>query len=110
MQKEVLTENAQARIQNIYYSVAGLSLLGGIAGVVYSNKTGGGFWRGVGYFLLGDIATGVVARVAVLPFTNKIVKEGAVKEENISSGLQIAKIRAAMYEGKSQEWINQQPI
>lgn len=81
MQKEVLTENATARLQNIYYSVSSLSLLGGIAGVIYSNKTGGGFWRGVGYFLLGNIATGVVAGVAVLPFTNKIVKEGTVVKD-----------------------------
>ena len=81
MQKEVLTENAQARLQNIYYSVAGLSLLGGIAGVVYSNKTGGGFWRGVGYFILGNIATGIVTRVVVLPFSNKIVKEGTVVQQ-----------------------------
>ncbi len=73
-----LTDSAQARLLNIQYTTSGLGLLGGIAGVIYSNRTGGHFWRGVGYFFLGSIVVGVAARLVALPFENKIIKEGTV--------------------------------
>jgi hypothetical protein len=71
----MLSQNQEARISNINYACAGLSVLGGVAGVIYSNSTGGGFWRGVGYYLLGSFAVGVGTRVIALPFENKILKE-----------------------------------
>ncbi len=73
---EQLTDSAAARIGNVEYMIAGASLLGAIGGVVYSNRTGGGFWRGVGYFFLGSIVVGVTARIIAIPFENKIIKDG----------------------------------
>ena len=83
MKKEQLTASAEARLTNIQYTVSSVAFIGAIGGVVYSNRTGGGFWRGVGYFFLGSIAFGTVAKLVALPFENKIIKEGVVSiEEN----------------------------
>lgn len=76
-----LTDSATARLLNMRYAISGLSMLGGIGGVIYSNRTGGGGWRGVGYFLLGSFVTGIVAGVVTLPFSNKILKEGIVENK-----------------------------
>ncbi len=71
-----LTENQKTRIDNINYVASSIGLLGAIAGVIYSHKTGGGFWRGVGYWILGGVSLGTVAALATLPFKNNILKEG----------------------------------
>jgi len=76
MDKE-LSVNAKQRILNIQMVQASFAFLGGIGGVVYSNKTGGGFWRGVGYWIVGSVAVGVVGKLIALPFENKIIKDDA---------------------------------
>jgi hypothetical protein len=81
MQTQQLTQDAQARLLNINYAVSGIGLLGGIAGVIYSNRTGGGFWRGVGYYILGGVIIGITARVIAVPFENKIIKTGTTASE-----------------------------
>lgn len=54
--------------QNIMVGVAG-----GVAGLIYANRTGGGFWRYVGYWIVGGIAVGFIPRVAYfVPKTNKV--------------------------------------
>jgi len=78
-----LTDSAQMRLDNINYSLMGFSALGGIGGVFYSHKTGGGFWRGVGYYLLGSLAVGTVVGLAALPFKNAIIKNGTEKDNYI---------------------------
>ena len=37
--------------------------VGGVAGIVYANRTGGGFWRYVGYYILGAMVTGTLPRL-----------------------------------------------
>lgn len=74
-----LTENQKQRLANINYVVGSVALLGSIGGVIYSHKTGGGFWRGVGYWILGGLALSLPAKVVSLPFTNKIIKESEEK-------------------------------
>lgn len=71
-----LTKNQESRIANINYVASSVGLLGGIAGAIYSYKTGGGFWRGVGYWIIGAVALGTVAALAALPFKNNILAEG----------------------------------
>ncbi len=73
-----LSENQLMRLNNINMLLGGISLLGGIAGAVYSTRTGGGFWRGAGFFILGNLAVGVPASLIAMPFQNKIIKETAV--------------------------------
>lgn len=74
-EQKILSDNQAARIGNIRAVESGISLIGSIAGVIYSKKTGGGFWRGVGYFILGGLIFGVPARLIGTPFINKIIKE-----------------------------------
>jgi hypothetical protein len=80
MATEQLTASAQARLWNINYTIAALAFAGGIGGVVYSSKTGGGFWRGVGYYIVGSVVVGASARLLALPFQNNIIKNGVVTE------------------------------
>lgn len=80
-----MTQNQQTRINNINYVIGSISLLGSIGGVIYSSRTGGGFWRGVGYFILGGMIVSLPAKLISVPFVNKIVKETAAQEENKSA-------------------------
>ncbi len=76
-----LTPTAQAQLYNVYAAISSASLLGGIAGVVYSNKkhaAGSRFWPGVGWFFLGGIIVSATAGIIALPFTNSIIKKGTV--------------------------------
>lgn len=82
-----LSENKKERIANINYVASSVGLIGAISGAIYSYKTGGGFWRGVGYWIVGGVVLGTVASLAALPFKNKILKEAdIVVNENKSSG------------------------
>jgi hypothetical protein len=54
---------------------AGVSGLGTIGGWVYANKTGGGFWRYVGFGIMGGIAFGTLSFIATIPSYSKLDKE-----------------------------------
>jgi outer membrane lipoprotein SlyB len=50
-----------------------IGFAGGVAGLIYANRTGGGFWRYVGYWVVGGIAVGFIPRIAYfVPKTNKV--------------------------------------
>lgn len=70
-----LTDNQKQKIQNIEIVQGSIGLLGSIGGVIYSKRTGGGFWRGVGYFILGGLITGIPAALVSIPFKNKILSD-----------------------------------
>lgn len=74
-----LTSNQIRRINNINYVVGSIGFIGSILGVIYSKRTGGGFWRGVGYFILGGAIVSLPAKVIALPFQNKIINESNKK-------------------------------
>jgi hypothetical protein len=61
----------------------GISGIGTIGGWVYANKTGGGFWRYVGFGLLGGIAAGSVGYFTTMQRINKIdtLLEGKIKSD-----------------------------
>lgn len=80
MDTSELTQNQQFRLDNIQSINYGLSLLGAIAGVTYSKATGGGFWRGVGYWFLGGLTVGLATTIILTPFKNKILKEADEKK------------------------------
>lgn len=75
-------ENQKERLRNLNYLIASAGFLGGILGVVYSKRTGGGFWRGVGYFVLGGAVFSFPVKLVTIPFANKIIKETNPKTEN----------------------------
>ena len=68
--------NQQERINNLNNLQMGISFAGLIAGLIYANKTGGKFWRYIGYSFVGSVATGLTASIVLTPFKNKILKEG----------------------------------
>ncbi len=70
-----IESSKEQRISNITYATAGIGLIGSIVGVIYSSRTGGGFWRGVGYFILGSLVFGTPAKIGSTIFVNKIIKE-----------------------------------
>ena len=75
-EKVTLTDNQKARINNIDMITSSIALLGSIGGIMYAKKTGGGFWRYVGYFIVGGMVTGIPSRLVALPFKNAILKKG----------------------------------
>lgn len=79
-----LTENQKERIRNINGIQIGAGLLGNIGGLIYAKKTGGGFWRSVGYFFLGGLIVGVPTALILTPFKNRILKEGDEKKSTSS--------------------------
>jgi len=72
---EELSDNQKARIVNIQYVLGSISFLGSVGGLIYANRTGGKFWRYVGYFIVGGMIVGVPAKIISLPFVNKIIGE-----------------------------------
>jgi hypothetical protein len=76
-----LTGSQQERIKNIRTIQAGVSTIGFIGGIIYANRTGGGFWRYIGYSMLGSLITGVPANIVGTPFVNKILKESEQKQK-----------------------------
>jgi hypothetical protein len=63
----------------------GLGAAGMVGGWVYANRTGGGFWRYVGFGFLGSIAGGSIGYFTTMQRINKINTIIAEKKgENIS--------------------------
>lgn len=66
----------------------GIGTLGTIGGWVYANKTGGGFWRYVGFGLAGGIALGAIGYFTLMQKANKIDVE--IKKEQIKLGIAVS--------------------
>jgi hypothetical protein len=71
-----LSDNQKEQIRNINAIQMSVGLLGSIGGLIYAKKTGGGFWRYVGYWIAGGLVTGIPAMLVATPFKNKILKDG----------------------------------
>lgn len=85
LNKVDLTPNQRERYRNIELLAGSVALIGSIGGVIYAKRTGGGFWRYVGWWIAGGLITGVPARLVATPFKNKILKEGERNIENTES-------------------------
>ncbi len=70
-----LTASQIQRIANIQLVQSSVAVLGSIGGLIYAKKTGGGFWRYVGYWIVGGLVAGIPAMLVATPFKNKILKE-----------------------------------
>lgn len=75
-----MTAEQKERYDNITAVQASIGFLGSIGGVVYAKKTGGGFWRYLGYWIAGGVAASVVSGLALTPFKNKILKEAQTNQ------------------------------
>jgi hypothetical protein len=71
---ENLSENQKQRIANINYALFSISVVGTIGGIIYANRTGGKFWRYVGWGFVGGFLY-VPAQLVATPFVNKIIGE-----------------------------------
>jgi hypothetical protein len=72
----------QARIAEIQHKLyvltlirMGVSGLGTVAGWYYANKTGGGFWRYLGFGFIGGASAGAIAFMATIPAYSELDKE-----------------------------------
>jgi hypothetical protein len=70
-----LNESQKQRIFNINIIENTVGTIGFIGGIIYANRTGGKFWRYVGYGILGGLVFRLPAYVISTPFKNKILKE-----------------------------------
>lgn len=74
-----LTESQKQRISNINTVITVSGTIGLIGGIIYAHRTGGGFWRYIGYSILGNLVFSLPAYVISTPFKNKILKESETK-------------------------------
>jgi len=73
--KSKLTPEQQKRYSNLEGIQIMASIVGIGLGIIYSKRTGGGFWRGFGYSILGSAIVGIPTALILTPFKNKILKE-----------------------------------
>ncbi len=73
-------EQLQTKRKQLALTQMGIASVGTVAGWIYANKTGGGFWRYVGFGIMGGIAAGSIgyfttyqriAKIETLIGTNK---------------------------------------
>lgn len=82
-----------------------VGLIGSTAGLVYANRTGGGFWRYVGYWIAGGFVVGVLPRMFYfVPQQNKVDAEIITRKEqeklaNIQTKQEIEKKQATKVAG-----------
>jgi len=69
------TEQLRAKKRSLYYTQMGAGAIGMVAGFVYADRTGGGFWRYVGFGLMGSISIGAIGYFNVMPKMRAIEAE-----------------------------------
>lgn len=74
-QYDSLSESQKARIMNLLAIEMGAGIIGSIGGAIYAHRTGGKWYRYIGYWILFGAITGLVAKLAITPFENKIIAE-----------------------------------
>jgi cation transporter-like permease len=55
----VIDKDLEKRLLNAKIIAGSIGTVASIGAVVYNIKTGGGFWRGVGYFLLAGVVVSI---------------------------------------------------
>jgi hypothetical protein len=55
-------EELKAKKKTLTAQDSAVYLLGSVLGVIYSQKTGGGLLRGIGYLVAGSIVVGIIPR------------------------------------------------
>ena len=62
----------ESKKKSVRYIQMGIGSVGTVGGFIYANRTGGGFWRYVGFGILGGIAAGSIAYFTTMQNTTKI--------------------------------------
>jgi hypothetical protein len=85
--EEMTLDELKAKGKTLNQQNAMVGAIGGVAGLVYANKTGGGFLRYVGYFLLGGFAVGMLPNFFYFtPQKNKVDAMIKEKSNNLQNG------------------------
>jgi hypothetical protein len=77
----------EGKKKSLRLAQAGIGTLGTVAGWVYANKTGGGFWRYVGFGFAGGVALGAIGYFTLMQRVNKIDTAIKLKESNQTANL-----------------------
>tara|TARA_R110001592_G_scaffold321960_4_gene600681 strand:+ start:7401 stop:7643 length:243 start_codon:yes stop_codon:yes gene_type:complete len=60
-------EELKLKKAKLQLSQAGIGATGTVLGWIYANKTGGGFWRYIGFGIMSGIALGTVGYFTIAP-------------------------------------------
>lgn len=70
-----LDETQRAKILNLDAIMGAMALIGGIIGAIYAHRTGGKWYRYIGYWILGSVILGLIGRIATTPSRNKTLNK-----------------------------------
>ena len=71
--QDMSLEELIAKKKTLLQQNAMIGVAGSVGGLIYANRTGGGFLRYAGYFFLGAFVVGVIPRlIYFIPESNKI--------------------------------------
>ena len=62
----------EGKKRSLQITQMGISSVGMVGGFIYANKSGGGFWRYIGYGFLGSVALGSIGYFTTMQRINKI--------------------------------------
>ena len=62
----------EGKKRSLQITQMGISSVGMVGGFIYANKSGGGFWRYIGYGFLGSVALGSIGYFTTMQSINKI--------------------------------------
>ena len=74
----------EGKKRSLQMTQMGISSIGMVGGWIYANRTGGRFWRYVGWGIVGSIATGSIGYFTTMQSVNKIntLLAKKISEEN----------------------------
>lgn len=76
----------EGKIRSMLLINLGVGAIGLTGGFIYANRTGGGFWRYLGFGLLGSIVTGTITYFTTMQKINTLASElEARKQRKLSA-------------------------
>lgn len=86
---EMTLEELKAKKITLMQQNAMVGLIGSTAGLIYANRTGGGLWRYIGYFIVGGFVVGAVPRLLYfIPKENEV--DALIKDKSRVPNSQIS--------------------
>lgn len=83
--KDLSIIELEGKKKSIQIAQMGIGSIGTISGWVYANKTGGGFWRYVGFGLIGGTVASMVGYFTTMQRINHIDTLIKTKQVNINN-------------------------
>jgi len=83
--KDLSTIELEGKKKSLQIAQMGIGSIGTISGWVYANKTGGGFWRYVGFGFIGGAVASMVGYFTTMQRVNYIDTLIKTKQVNINN-------------------------